>query len=134
MLDRPAQFVIDTHALWWYLNSSSRLSPAAAAAFMLAATGNATLVVPAIVVAEYHFLSVKVREPVTPSDLLLALAAVRGVEFSALGQEQLEFLDRLPEIPEMHDRLIAADAVIRSAPLVTRDALLRASPQIETIW
>ena len=134
MLDRPAQFVIDTHALWWYLNSSNRLSPAAAAAFMLAASGNATLIVPAIVVAEYHFLSVKVREPVTPSDLLLALTAVRGVEFSALGQEQLEFLDRLPEIPEMHDRLIAADAVIRGAPLVTRDAALIASPQVDTIW
>ena len=34
----------------------------------------------------------------------------------------------------MHDRLIAAEALIRGAPLVTRDALLTASPQIETIW
>ena len=32
----------------------------------------------------------------------------------------------------MHDRLIAADALIRGVPLVTRDAALTASPQIET--
>ena len=134
MLDRPAQFVIDTHALWWYLNSSNRLSPAAAAAFMLAATGNATLIVPAIVVAEYYFLSVKVSERIVPAEFMDALTEVRGIELSELGREHLEFLDRLPEIPEMHDRLIAADALIRGAPLVTRDAALTASPQIETVW
>ena len=134
MLDRPARFVIDTHALWWYLNSSNRLSTAAATAFRLADTGNAILIVPAIVVAEYYFLSVKVGEPVAPSELMDSLVEVRGVELSELGREQLEFLDRLPEIPEMHDRLIAAEALIRGAPLVTRDAILTASPQIETVW
>ncbi len=134
MPDSRQQFVIDTHALYWYLNSSDRLSASAATAFMLAATGNATLVIPAIVVAEYYFLSVKVGEPVTPSEFMDDLAGVRGVELSDLGRDQLELLDRLPEIPEMHDRLIAADAVLRGAPLVTRDALLTASPQIETIW
>ena len=57
-----------------------------------------------------------------------------ALELPELGREQLEFLDRLPEIPEMHDRLIAAEALIRDAPLVTRDAILTASPQIETVW
>ena len=126
--------MIDTHALWWYLNSSNRLSAAAAAAFRLAETGNAILIVPAIVVAEYYFVSVKVGQPVAPSALMDALVEVRGVELSELGREQLEFLDRLPEIPEMHDRLIAADSLIYDAPLVTRDAVLTASPQIDTVW
>ena len=57
-----------------------------------------------------------------------------GSSCPSWGREQLEFLDRLPEIPEMHDRLIAAEALIRGAPLVTRDAILTASPQIETVW
>lgn len=134
MLSRPSRFVIDTHALWWYLSSSNRLSPTAAVIFRLADVGEATLIVPAIVVAEYHFLSVKVGDPVTPSDLMDSLTGVRGFELSELGRPQLEFLDRLPEIPEMHDRLIAADALIRGVPLVTRDAALTASPQIETVW
>ncbi len=134
MPDSLVRFVADTHALWWYLESPSRLSTAAAAFFRLAETGAATLIVPAIVVAESYFLSVKLGQPLGASALLNALAGVRDVELSELGREQLDLLERLPEIPEMHDRLIAADSLIYDAPLVTRDAILTASPQIDTVW
>ena len=89
MLDRPARFVVDTHALWWYLRSPERLSAAASAVFRLAETGNATIMVPAIAVAEFYFLSVKLGQPFTPSDLLDALDEVSGIEFSDLGKAQL---------------------------------------------
>ena len=134
MLDSPARFVVDTHALWWYLTTPERLSAAVSAVFRLVETGSATLIVPAIVVAELYYLSVKLRQPIAPSTLLDALASVGGIELSDLGRTQLERLDRLPEIPGMHDRLIAAEAMALGAPLVTRDAVLSASPQIETIW
>ena len=67
-------------------------------------------------------------------DLLASLDAVSGIELSDLGRAQLERLDRFPEIPEMHDRLIAAEAAILDAPVVTRDETLTASRQIETVW
>ena len=134
MLDSPARFVVDTHALWWYLRSPERLTTAAAAVFRLAETGNATIIVPAIAVAEFYFLSAKLGQPIPPSDLLAALDAVGGIELSDLGRAQLERLDRFPEIPEMHDRLIAAEAAALDAPVVTRDETLTASVQIETVW
>ena len=134
MLDSPARFVVDTHALWWYLRSPERLTTAASAVFRLAETGNATIIVPAIAVAEFYFLSAKLGQPVPPSDLLAALDAVGGIELSDLGRAQLEKLDRFPEIPEMHDRLIAAEAAALDAPVVTRDETLTASWQIETVW
>jgi len=126
--------VADTHALWWYLTTPERLSAAVSAVFRLVETGGATLIVPAIVVAELHYVSVKLRQPMAPSALLDALASVGGIELSDLGRTQLEWLDRLPEIPEMHDRLVAAEAMVRRAPVVTRDAVLSDSPQIETVW
>ena len=134
MLDSPARFVVDTHALWWYLRSPERLTTAASAVFRLAETGNATIIVPAIAVAEFYFLSAKLGQPIPPSDLLAALDAVGGIELSDLGRAQLERLDRFPEIPEMHDRLIAAEAAALDAPVVTRDDTLTASVQIETVW
>ena len=100
----------------------------------MAETGAATLIVPAIVVAECYYLSVKVGQPLDPSETLDALLSRAGIEFAALGPAQLELLAELTEIPEMHDRLIAADAVIHGAPVVTRDRLIEASPRIETVW
>ena len=126
--------MVDTHALWWYLRSPDRLTPAASAVFRLAETGNATIVVPAIAVAEFYFLSVKLKQPVAPSTLLDALAGVSGIELSDLGRAQLERLDQFPDIPEMHDRLIAAESAALNAPVVTRDATLSASPNVETVW
>ena len=126
--------MVDTHALWWYLRSPERLTPAASAVFRLAETGNATIVVPAIAVAEFYFLSVKLGQPFDPSTLLETLAAVGGIELSDLGRAQLERLNQFPEIPEMHDRLIAAESVALGAPVVTRDETLSASPQVETVW
>lgn len=134
MLSSPARFVADTHTLWWYLWSRDRLTPAASAVFRLAETGGATIVVPAIVVTELYFLSVKIGRRMTPSQILEALDRVGGITTSDLGRAQLERLDRLPEIPEMHDRLIAAESMALDAPLMTRDAVLAASSQIETVW
>lgn len=100
----------------------------------MAETENATIVVPAITVAEFYYLSVKLGQPVAPATLLDILTGVSGVELSDLGRAQLEILDLFPEIPEMHDRLVAAEAVALDAPLVTKDGALAASAQVETVW
>ena len=134
MPDRPAEFVVDSHALWWYLKTPELLSETAVSVFALAEAGEATIVIPAIVVAEFYFLSVKRGQPFTPAALYHHLAPVRGIELSDLGIAQLALLERLPEIADIHDRLIAAEALHRQAPLLTRDRTLRASTQLATVW
>lgn len=133
MNDVP-RFVLDTHALWWYMFSPRKLPAAARAAFRLAESGISTLIVPAIVVAEIYFLSAKLGDPYPPALLLEDLGSTQGIEFSELGRRQLELLAQLDDIPEMHDRLIAAEAITQDAPVVTRDAALSATPAIETVW
>ena len=129
-----SRFVVDTHALWWYFRSPERLRVAADAVFHLAETGNAAVVVPAIVVAEFYYLSAKLGSPLEPAALLEALDSVSGIELSELGRAQLERLDRFPEVPEMRDRLIAAEADALGAPVVTRDEVLTASERVATVW
>ena len=128
------RFVAGTHALWWYFRSPERLSAAASAVFQLAETGNATVVVPAIVVSEFYHLSVRLGSPLEPSALLEALDSVSGIELSELGRAQLERLDRFPDVPEMHDRLISAEADALGAPVVTRDEALAAADRVATVW
>ena len=102
-----SRFVADTHALWWYFRSPERLSIAASAVFQLAETGNATVVVPAIVVAEFYYLSVKLGSCLEPSALLEALDSVSGIELSELGRAQLECGWTGFE-PEMHEGALDA--------------------------
>ena len=127
-------FVVDAHALWWYMKSSPRLPAAAADIFTMADKGKAVLVVPAIVIAEICYLSVKVGERLPPADLLRVIDESNSLALSDLGRTQLELLDLLMEIPEMHDRLITAEAVALGAPVVTRDPDIAASPQVRAIW
>ncbi len=129
-----SRFVVDTNALWWYLRAPERLSPAADVIFRLAEAGGTVLVVPAIVVAELYYLSFKVRDPLPPSELMEWFERSGFFVVSDLGSPQLELLDRLPEIPEMHDRLIAAEALALGVPVVTRDPVIAASPQVQSIW
>ena len=129
-----SRFVVDTNALWWYLRAPERLSPAADVIFRLAEAGGTVLVVPAIVVAELYYLSIKIREPLPPTELLEMFDRSGFFVASDLGSPQLEMLDRLPEIPEMHDRLIAAEALALGVPVVTRDPVIAASPKVQSIW
>ena len=128
------RFVVDTNALWWYLKTPERLSPSADAIFRLAESGGAAIVVPAIVVAELYYLSQKARDPLSAAELMAMFDVSGSFIVADLGRTQLELLDRLPEIPEMHNRLIAAEAAALGSPVVTRDPDIAASPQVESIW
>lgn len=134
MQSRPPPYILDTHALWWYLKRPILLSETARNILFHAEAGNGKLIIPAIVVAELHHITVRANDPITPTELFSLLDSRSWVEVTPLGRPQLEYLHQLPEIPEMHDRLIAAEAIIHGAPLLTRDRLISASPNVETIW
>lgn len=127
-------YVADTHALFWYLENPDRLSLAADAVFRLAAAGGALIVVPAIVVAELFYLTSKAGLPMLPSDLISMINASREFEFSELGQDQLEAMEGITGVTEMHDRLIAAEAMVRQAPVISKDEVLQRSKVVDVIW
>ena len=133
MTSSPPVYVADTHALWWHLKADPRLSAKAADVFRQAAAGEATIIVPAIVAAELYFLSVRLRDPVVPAEFLQDLTAF-GMVLADTGREQLTLLNTFPEIPDIHDRLIAAETVLHGAVLITADRLITASPNVETLW
>lgn len=126
-------YVVDTHALYWYLQDPDRLSVAADAIFRLAEAGQAYVVVPAIVVAEIFYLTRKQGRVLTPSELLADLEEAQGFLLSDLGRAQLEQLELL-DVPEMHDRLIAAHAVVHGSPVVTKDPAIHSLSGVEAVW
>jgi len=51
-----------------------------------------------------------------------------------LALSDLGALGSIPEIPEMHDRLLALAAKRLGAAIVTKDKTIQASPQVKCLW
>ena len=135
MLDPGAPvYIADTHALFWYRTNPAKLSPAADAVFRLADAGGARIVVPAIVIAELFYLTRKTGQGISTADMLADIGASREFVFSELGRAQLEAMEQVEGVFEMHDRLIAAESLLRNAPLITKDEVLRGNSMVEIIW
>ena len=127
-------YITDTNALFWYLSDASRLSPAADAAFRLAAAGQAHIVVPAIVLAEILSLTRKAGHPMPAASLIEKINQSTEFILSPLGQEQLIGMEAVDPGLRIHDRLIAAEALAHKAPVITKDEALRQTEAIEAIW
>jgi PIN domain nuclease of toxin-antitoxin system len=131
-------YVLDTHALVWFLEGRDRLGDRARAAIE---ETDVLLIVPLIVLAEISQMIRRRRTSIPSVDEFL------DIVFSAPAMHlaPLDFLTLarsfdLTDIPELHDRLIAATAV-RSAeifgqavPLITRDREIVAAGIVPVVW
>lgn len=73
------RYVVDTHALFWYLVHSPRLSEAGYQVFQKAFAGETTLILSPIVLLELYGL---VRKVDAPSQFYRRVSAVRTTSFS----------------------------------------------------
>ncbi len=126
-------YILDTHALFWYLTNSPKLSETGHQVFQRAFVGEITLILSPIVILELYGL---IRKISAPFDFSTELALFEQPPFQVEPITTADFylLDRLSAIPELHDRLIAATALRLNAPMLTRDSLIAACPEITCIW
>ncbi|MFP6634804.1 MAG: hypothetical protein VCB79_02630 [Dehalococcoidia bacterium] len=96
--------------------------------------GGARILVPVIVIAEVYCLTRKIGAVQSPSNLLAGINNIREFVFLELGQADLESLEKVNDVLEMHDRLICAAALAQDAAIKTKDETLRNSAAVQTIW
>lgn len=133
MTERPA-YVTDTHSLLWYFHKPQRLGAAAADAFDQVAASEADLIVPVIVLAEIIYILQAGKVTADFDDMLTQLQMDPNVTIVPLALERVLDLRNLTEVPEMHDRLIAAEAQALDATLITRDEEIQAANVVPTVW
>jgi PIN domain nuclease of toxin-antitoxin system len=128
------RYVTDTHALYWYLINSPRLSATANATFDEADSGRALVYVPAIVIAELFYLNKKLGEPLNFAATFLQLQ--QSSQFVLLPFEPADVLDfdAHAAVPEMHDRMIVGAALRLGVPCLTHDSQIVNSGLVKTIW
>ena len=128
-----SSYIADTHALIWYLVGSSRLGSGARALFDSVIEGESRIFIPAIVVAELMMFAEKHKQ-IEPDKILAKLRAMSGFEFLALLPETAAKIRELTALPDIHDRLIVAEAMIQNMPLISFDEAITKSKLVEVVW
>ena len=132
-------YVLDTHALLWYLEGNRQLGNRARAAI---GSPESQLYVPVITLAEASII-IENRRTKVPSTthLLKTLTKDSRFEIYPLTLEVFEhsLSSALAPITELHDRLILATALYLQAlgqfpRLITRDFSLTDSKLVPTVW
>lgn len=131
------KYVIDTHALIWFLEGNSRLGNQAKE--ILSTPGN-ELVLPAIAFAEAIWIVGKGRTAIPSIQELLdeVNKDVRVVVYP-LDKAIIELTTVLPAINEMHDRQIVATAKYlesqgEEVKLLTYDQNITSSNVVTVVW
>jgi PIN domain nuclease of toxin-antitoxin system len=100
-----------------------------------ASTGKVAIVIPAIAIAEIAYLSEKGRITTNLSILNQIISnSSNGFSVSMLDFETINTAFQIQDIPELHDRLIAATAVFLNLPLLTNDPIIEKSTYLTTFW
>ncbi len=127
-------YIADTHSLIWFLSGDSQLSPKAKEIFEATERGEATIIVPILVLAEIMFLCERKRLQHLFSQLVATLQKGTNYFVYDLGLDIVLVAKDLLHLPDIHDRLIVATAKITQSPLITRDRVIKKSNYASIIW
>lgn len=127
-------YVTDSHSLIWYLLDSPKLSFNASEVFKAVEQGRAKLFIPAIVIAEIIFIVQSGKVQADLDSLLLDIQESDNFQISPLGLDELICLKEQIEIPEMHDRLIVCEALLKKGKIITKDKQIKDSGVAEIVW
>jgi predicted nucleic acid-binding protein len=127
-----SRYVTDTQALVKFMMGKKVINDASHTAFLAADRGEGTIIIPAVVLMEVLYLFEKNKIPV---GLLHAedLMESDNYRFEPLSLEILKAGSEITDIPELHDRLIAATAKYLDLPIITNDPDMCVSEFVDTV-
>lgn len=128
-----SEYVADTMALVLHLEKR-RSSPTLKSIFDAADLGKITVHVPAMVFAEILYLSERKRITLTLAEVETHLQKFGRYRESPMSFAVVENASQITDIPELHDRLIAASAKSLNLDLITNDPKIQASQFVSTVW
>ncbi|GAX38230.1 type II toxin-antitoxin system VapC family toxin [Nodularia sp. NIES-3585] len=131
------KYVIDTHALIWFLEGNSLLGGNAKA---ILSEPDSQLIIPATTLAEAVWIVERGRTSIPdPKDVISVVDADPRVVIHPLDKDVIEMTMRLSVLNEMHDRQIVATALVLASKgevvqLLTCDKNITASSLVTTVW
>lgn len=127
-------FVADTHAFLWHLTEDESLGKKAKEIFACADRGEVNVIIPTTVLAEALFITEKHRVDLKFMEIIEIIDNSSNYLWYPLDMEVIMKCHELKKIPELHDRIIVATAMILEAKLITKDTVISATNEVEVIW
>ncbi len=129
-------YIVDTVAFVRYLED--KLPPRADKVFQDAEAGRAHLLLPQIALAEFMYLAMNGRLPVSrpgvqTREVLHNLSASDAFTISSMPPSAWDVFVDL-DIPGLHDRMISAEAISRDLPLVSNDDAFKRQDKLTVVW
>jgi PIN domain nuclease of toxin-antitoxin system len=137
MVVATPRYVVDTHALVWFLEGNPRLGRQARA---ILEDVNSALVLPVIALAEACWIVEHGRTSIPSVEALLAaIDADPRVRLASLDRLVLEKTLSLTAITEMHDRQIVATVLCLQetgyqVAALTKDANIQGAEVVSSMW
>ena len=135
-MDHLTDYLTDTVAFVRYLED--RLPPRVDRVFRDAEAGRNHLLIPEIALAEFLYIALRGRLRGPRPELLVRevlhdLSASEAFTVSSMPSTGWEvFLDL--RVRELHDRMIASEAIARGVPLISNDPVFDGVPRLRAIW
>ncbi|MGB9857987.1 MAG: type II toxin-antitoxin system VapC family toxin [Dictyoglomaceae bacterium] len=127
-------YVADTHSLVWYFTGSEKLGQKALQVFRDSILGEVIIIIPTIVLAEVIDIAEKKRISIDYEELIDKIEENSSFEIYPLDINVLRMLKDVPNIYELHDKIIVATAKLLDAKVITKDVDIQNSKLVETIW
>lgn len=127
-----SSYVTDTQGLVKFMLGKRVINDAAHQVYLSADKGEAVIIIPAIVLMEVMYLFEKNRIEIglfRTEDLMES----QNYQFEPLSFEILKAASQIDDIPELHDRLIAATAMYLELPLITNDPVICKSRFVQVV-
>ena len=127
-------YVLDTHALIWFLTSDNKLGNKALELLRRADTGKETIIIPTVVLAEVLYICEKNKVAIKFKEIFEKINEKDNYIVYDLNLEVILKLEELSKIHELHDRIILATAVLSDSKIITRDGPIKESNYAEVVW
>jgi PIN domain nuclease of toxin-antitoxin system len=124
-------FVVDTHALAWFVSRDRRLG---AKARTVLRTADVRLIIPAIVLAEIKYLAHKGRLTQSLDEVLRVIGSDPRCTIYPID---LSVVSKAPLGLDIHDSLIVGTALVQReaiAGVLTQDETIISSGLVPTLW
>ena len=128
-----SEFVTDTIGLVLRIERR-QLSEKMKSIFDSVESGSAIVYIPAIAFAEILYLSEKGRIHTSIDTVEDYLKKYPNYKEYSLNFAVIQSASEITDIPELHDRLIAATARHLNRELITNDSVIQASAFVKTVW